>query len=152
MPLVLVGSLLSDVDPKFAVSFDCAEPNYHEGALQAMRHLIGLGHQRIAFVYGVADPRLGTDRLRAYQESLESAGLPFDESLIEPCGSTLEAGYQATLRLLERSSRPTAILVINDLLAMGALRAASARGLRVPDDLSIASFDDIEMAAYTTSR
>ena len=150
MPLVIVGSLLSEADPALAVSFDCAEPNYYDGALQAMRHLIGLGHQRFGFVYGVADPRLGTDRLRAYRESLESAGLPFDEDLIEPCGTTLEAGYQATMRLLDRSPRPSAILVINDLLALGALRAAALHGLRVPDDLSIASFDDIEMAAYAT--
>jgi LacI family transcriptional regulator len=150
MPLVLVGSRLSDADPTLVVSFDCAEPNYYDGALQTMRHLIGLGHRRIGFVYGVADPGLGTDRLNAYQNALENAGLEFNENLIEPCGTTLEAGYEATLRLLERSPRPTAILVINDLLAVGALRAASVRGIRVPDDLSIASFDDIEMAAYTS--
>lgn len=150
MALVLVGATLSDSDPSLAVSFDCAEPNYYDGAMQTMRHLIGLGHRRIGMIYGVADPRLGTDRLRAYQESLESAGLEFNEHLIEPCGTTLEAGYEATLRLLERSPRPTAILVINDLLAIGALRAASVRGIRVPDDLSIASFDDIEMAAYAS--
>jgi LacI family transcriptional regulator, galactose operon repressor len=150
MPLVLVGSRLSDTDPNLAVAIDCAEPNYYDGALQTMRHMIGLGHRRIGFVYGVADPQLGTDRLNAYQDALASAGLEFDQNLIEPCGTTLEAGYEATLRLLERSPRPTAILVINDLLAIGALRAASVRAIRVPDDLSIASFDDIEMAAYAS--
>ncbi len=115
-----------------------------------MRHLLTLGHKRIGFVNGVAVQRLSSDRMTAYRTALENAGLPFDEDLIEPCGTTIEAGYQAALRLLERTPRPTALLVINDLLAMGALRAAAVRGLRVPDDLSVAGFDDIEMAAYTT--
>ena len=72
----------------------------------------------------------GQDRLNAYRDALESAGLTFNENLIEPCGTTLEAGYEATLRLLERSPRPSAILVINDLLALG--RAACCLGARYP--------------------
>jgi LacI family transcriptional regulator len=150
MPVVIVGSLLEDADAVTASTFDTATPNYYDSAIQTMRHLLTLGHRRIGFVYGVANRQLGSDRLNAYRLALEDAGLPFDENLIEPCGTTLESGYQATLRLLERSPRPTALLVINDLLAIGALRAAAVRGLRVPDDLSVASFDDIEMAAYTT--
>lgn len=148
MPLVIVGTNILGVTPAFGTSVDTAEPNYYDGAVQIMRHLIGLGHKHIGFINGVPNVQLGTDRLTAYQEGLENAGLAFDPTLIEPCGTTLEAGYQATLRLLERAPHLTALLVINDLLAIGALRAASVRGLHVPDALSIASFDDIEMAAY----
>jgi LacI family transcriptional regulator len=157
MPLVIVGSLMMEADPHTAELFDSAEPNYADATAQIMRHLMELGHRRIGLVYGVANPTLGMDRLAIYREALKKAGLPSGDELIERCGTTIEAGYQATQRLLDRSPRPTAVLVINDLLAIGALRAATARGLRVPDDLSIASFDDIEMAAYvnpplTTAR
>lgn len=150
MPLVIVGTNVLDVASEIGATVDTAEPDYYDGAVQIMRHLLGLGHKHIGFIYGVANIQLGTDRFSAYQQGLENAGIVYDENLIEPCGTTLDAGYQATLRLLERAPHLTALLVINDLLAMGALRAAAVRGLRVPNDLSIASFDDIEMAAYVT--
>ncbi len=158
MPLVIVGSLPQDAQAAKAHElFDMTAPNYYDGAIQVMRHLIGLGHQRIGLVYGVANPFLGAERLKAYADALESAGLQGDETLIARCGTTIEAGYQAAHRLLELNPRPTAIVVINDILAIGALHTATSRGLRVPDDVSIASFDDIEIAAYinpslTTSR
>jgi LacI family transcriptional regulator len=84
-----------------------------------------------------------------YRQVLQKHG-GVNEDWIIRCGSTLEDGYQATLRLLDLSPRPTAILVVNDLLAIGALRAVADRGLRVPEDISIAGFDDIDVAAYLT--
>ncbi len=79
---------------------------------------------------------------------MTSAGIPADPSLIDHCGVGIEDGYRAALRLLGRTPRPTALLVINDWLAIGTLRAVGECGLRVPEDISIASFDDTEMAAY----
>lgn len=125
---------------------DSVGTSYRACAEQMMTHLLELGHRRIGLVYGVAHYALGVDRLEAYRYVLEEAGLPIDDSLIEHCGTTLEEGYQAATRLLAR--RVTAILVINDLLALGALRAAADAGLNVPGDVSVASFDDISMAAY----
>jgi DNA-binding LacI/PurR family transcriptional regulator len=120
--------------------------------MEVMAHLLSLQHRRIGFIYGVAAPELGADRLQPYQESLKAAGLPVDKDLLVECGLTIEDGYQAARQLLEQPSRPTALLAINDLLAIGALRAAGDLGLRVPDDLSIAGYDDIPMAKYLMPR
>jgi LacI family transcriptional regulator len=78
--------------------------------------------------------------------------LPLDPELVVECGTTIEAGYQAARQLLSRAAPPTAILAINDLLAMGVLRAAGDLGLHVPADLSLVSYDDIPMAQYQVPR
>jgi LacI family transcriptional regulator len=126
--------------------------DYRGATMEVMAHLLSLQHRRIGFIYGVAKPELGEDRLQPYQESLQAAGLPVDQDLIVRCGTTIEDGYQAARQLLEQPSRPTALLAINDLLAIGALRAAEDLSLNVPDDLSIAGYDDIPMAKYLKPR
>jgi len=131
---------------------DCVWSNYHEVTAVLMSHLLALGHRRIGLVFGVASPDLGLDRLEPYQDSLRAAGLPLDPELVVICGTTTEAGYQAARQLLSLAAPPTAILVINDLLAIGVLRAASDLGLKVPADLSLASFDDIPAAQYLVPR
>jgi LacI family transcriptional regulator len=107
-----------------------------------------LGHRRIGLFYGVAIPELARDRLGAYRRALQEAGLPLSEELIEYCGPTLADGYKAAARLLDRPPRPTALLAVNDLLAVGVLRLLADRGLRVPEDVSVAGFDDIDVASY----
>ena len=94
----------------------------------------------------------GLDRLLPYQECLQAAGLPIDPELIVTCGMGIEDGYQAALQLLKLRARPTALLVINDLLSIGALRAASDLGLRVPADVSLVGYDDIPLASYLAPR
>ena len=116
--------------------------------VQMMAHLLDLGHRQIGFVFGVAGPPLGQERLLAYRQGLQSVGVMDDMALVEHCGVTLEDGYRAAQRLLDRSPRPTAILVINDLLSIGVLRAINERGLRIPEDISVAGFDDIAMTRY----
>jgi len=75
-----------------------------------------------------------------------------DQDLIIHCGPIIEDGYQAGIQLLKRSERPTAIIAINDLLAIGVLRAAGDLGLHIPTDLSLVSFDDIPQANYLVPR
>ena len=125
---------------------------YAEGTRSLMEYLIALGHRRIGFIYGVAVEEQGYDRLPTYYQVLQEAGVPRDESLVERCGYNVEDGYQAALRSLSRENRPTALLVINDYLAIGVMRAAFDLGLDVPADVSIASFDDIPFAQYTVPR
>lgn len=143
-PLVLMDTRMPDVDSVMISDID--------GTLEAMRHLFSLGHQRIGFVFGVAHEHLGSQRLAGYRQALDEAGLGMDEDLIAYCGTTLQDGYDATRQLLSRNPRPTALMVINDLLALGALRAVSDLGLRVPEDVSISSFDDISLALYANPR
>ncbi len=126
--------------------------DYRDATREVMSYLLSLQHRRIGLIYGVATPELGEDRLQPYQESLQAAGLPVDPELIVHCGSTIEDGYQAARQLLEQPARPTALLAINDLLAIGAMRAAEDLALSVPGDLSIAGFDDIPVAKYLKPR
>jgi len=126
---------------------------------------LSLQHRRIGLIYGVLPPRDslqtaylpveyegGEDRLLPYQDSLQAAGLPVDQDLIVTCGPTIEDGYQAALQILKLPTRPTALIAINDLLAIGALRAAGDLGLLVPTDLSLVGYDDISFANYLVPR
>jgi LacI family transcriptional regulator len=135
-----------------ASEFDYVHQGYGAGAQALMAHLIELGHQRIGFVYGVTVPSQGFDRLEAYRRALEEAGLAYDETLIVQCGELLEDGRQAAIQLLSQPNRPTALLAINDLLGMAAIRAAADLELRVPEDVSIASFDDIPFSEFIVPR
>lgn len=139
-------------DHKVDYNVDCVISDYRAAAMDVMSYLLSLQHRRIGLIYGVAMPVLGEDRLQPYRASLQAAGLPVDEELIAACGPTLEDGYQAARQLLQRPDRPTALITINDLLAMGALRAAGDLNLSIPNDLSLAGYDDIAMARYLMPR
>ncbi len=136
---------------------DWVFPDIRGGAEAMMDHLLGLGHRRIAFVNGVARRRLSQTREDVYREKLAQAGVPFDPSLLRHCGHQLEDGYWETQALLDLPDPPTAVWTVNDLLAIGALHAIHERGLRVPEDIAIAGFDDIVFARHlfpplTTAR
>lgn len=126
--------------------------DYRNTTLEIMTHLLSLQHRRIGFIYGIAVPDLGTDRLLAHRESLQAANLPVDPDLVVQCGPTIEDSYQAARQLLALPARPTALLVINDFLAIGALRAISDLNLNVPRDVSVFGYDDIPLAKYLTPR
>lgn len=130
---------------------DCVLADYRAATMQAMSHLLELGHRRIGLVFG-APVELGGDRLAPYRTSLEEIGLPVAPELIVDCGPTIEDGYQAARQLLMLPERPTAILAINDLLAIGVLRAAGDMRLCVPADFSLIGFDDIPEAKYLVPR
>lgn len=131
---------------------DRVSSNYHAATTEAMSYLLGMNHRRIGMLYGVAMPEMAMDRLEPYEECLASAGLPVEEELIVRCGPAIEDGYQAALKLLALSPRPTAIIAINDLLAIGALRAIADAGLSVPADISLLGYDDIRTAKYMVPR
>jgi len=146
-------------------TIDCVVSNYEVATREAMSYLLSLRHRRIGLIYGVRPPwdnsntaelsvdsAGGLDRLLPYQDCLRAAGLPVDSELIVTCGTTIEDGYRAALQLLKLPARPTALLAINDLLAIGALRAASDLGLHVPADLSLVGYDDIPLDSYLTPR
>jgi LacI family transcriptional regulator len=146
-------------------TIDCVASNYQAATREAIAYLLSLQHKRIGLIYGVRPPWDGSgttdkqvdfagglDRLQTYQDCLREAGLPIDPALVINCGTTIEDSYQATLQLLKLPVRPTALLVLNDLLAIGSLRAASDLGLRVPADLSLVGYDDIPLASYLAPR
>jgi LacI family transcriptional regulator len=131
---------------------DRVSSDYQTATKEAMAYLLDMNHRRIGMLFGVAMPELAMDRLQPYRECLISAGLPVDDELIVRRGPTIEDGYQAALQLLALPQRPTAIIAINDLLAIGALRAIGDAGLRIPADISLLSYDDIRIAKYMVPR
>ena len=156
-----LGSLIKRRVPLVSITADYSKANYNidrvichyrDTTLEIMAHLLSLGHRRVGFIFGIDVPDFGSDRLVAYRESLESAGLPPDPALIAHCGPTIEDGYRAARQLLALPAPPTALLAINDLLAIGALRAIRDMGLEVPQDISLFGHDDIPVAQYLTPR
>ena len=120
------------------------------GADQAMRHLLGLGHRRIAIITGPRGWVATEDRRRGYHAALAAAGILPDPELEVESNFEIDGGEQAARILLDLPERPTAIFAFNDNHAIGALRAARERGLRVPEDLSIVGFDDVEHATIVS--
>ena len=125
------------------------------GSHAATRYLLGLGHRRISFVAGPADVEPAAARLRGFLRALAEAGVA--PGAVVDADFHYRGGLAAADRLLASGERPTAIFAANDLMAAGVLRALAARGLRVPDDISVVGFDDAPLAemvspALTTVR
>ncbi|HEY0716598.1 MAG TPA: LacI family DNA-binding transcriptional regulator [Streptosporangiaceae bacterium] len=122
---------------------------HSSGATQATRHLLELGHRRIAVIGGPPGWIATEERMRGYQAALAGASVLPDPGLVQYSDFRIEGGREAADRLLSLPHPPTAIFAFNDSMAAGVLQAASARGLRVPADVSVVGFDDTVEAAIT---
>jgi LacI family transcriptional regulator len=120
-----------------------------EGARLAVRHLHELGHTRIAVITGMTTTRPGVDRLVGYRAELEALGLPYLDEYVREGDFYFPSGYAGMQALLDLDEPPTAVFAASDLMAVGAIRAAEDRGLRVPQDLAVVGFDDIQLAELT---
>jgi len=120
------------------------------GARAVVEHLLSLGHRRIGAILGPADWMATTERLNGYRSALAAAGVLAARDLVVESDFSIESGEAAAAALLDLPERPTAIFGFNDNVAIGALRAAEARGLIVPDDLSVVGFDDSEQSGLVT--
>ncbi|MDI6098338.1 LacI family DNA-binding transcriptional regulator [Actinoplanes sp. NEAU-A12] len=136
------------VDPRTAPPRNLAAVSaaHFAGARRLTVHLIGLGHRRIGIIGGPRDWLASENRFAGYLSPLADAGvLPAPELIRFVAEPTTELGRRAAGELLDLPERPTALVAFNDKMAIGALRAAAERDLRVPGDLSVAGFDDIEL-------
>jgi LacI family transcriptional regulator len=120
-----------------------------KGVLDAMRHLLALGHRRIGFITGRMDIVCSLDRLQGYRDGLNEVGLNFDPELVREGDFLQPSGFRQAHSLFEMQDPPTAIVASNDVMALGAMDAAKAAGLRIGKDISIIGFDDIYMASHT---
>lgn len=119
-----------------------------KGAHRATRHLIELGHRRIAHIAGPQDHADSLERLRGYRQALEEGGIAFDDRLVAG-GDFLEpSGAQAIDRLLSNGRSFSAVFASNDQMAYGARLALYQRGIRVPEDVSLIGFDDLPGSRY----
>nr|WP_156004711.1 LacI family DNA-binding transcriptional regulator [Streptomonospora sp. PA3] len=147
-PLVLLG------EREYEAPYDHIAIDNVAAARTATRHLIDLGRRRIAFL-GARHGRARQTahlRLRGWREVLAEAGLPHGDALVATTdGYAREDGAQAMARLLDSGASPDAVFCYNDLVAIGAMRALSERGLRVPEHVAVAGFDDIEDGRYCSA-
>ncbi|WP_063736309.1 LacI family DNA-binding transcriptional regulator [Streptomyces sp. RTd22] len=117
------------------------------GGYLAARHLIDLGHERIALVAGPDYASSALGRRAGYEDALREAGLPIEERLILPSAFSMESGEDAGRLLLTLDPRPTAVCTVNDHTAIGLLSTVQRAGLRIPDDLSVVGYNDVPLAA-----
>jgi LacI family transcriptional regulator len=115
-----------------------------------MEHLAGLGHRRIGFVTGAPSEPHSLDRLAQYRAGLDRAGLGFSSGLVAEGDWSLGSGYAAFRSLLGLPEPPSAIVFSNDQMAIGGIKAAHDLGVRIPEDVSITGYDDIQYASFLT--
>ena len=140
------------VDPRTSVPRDMVSVSaaHFSGARAVTRHLIEFGHRRIGVVTGPPYWRSRDDRIGGHLAALAEAGVLGDQELILHGEPAAQTGMLAGGKLLDLRPRPTAVVCFNDKVAVGVMEAAAARGLRVPEDLSVTGFDDIDVSRATT--
>jgi DNA-binding LacI/PurR family transcriptional regulator len=119
------------------------------GAREATRHLIKLGHRRIAYLGDQSGLQSDTDRFSGYRQALGEADIPFDSALLTHGDGKPQGAAAPIQKLLSLAERPTAVFCYNDMSALGALQAVLTRGLHVPRDISLVGVDDLFIASYT---
>jgi LacI family transcriptional regulator len=120
--------------------------NDREISAEMTRYLASLGHTRIAFITGHPSAKAVGNRYLGYRDGLEQSGLKFSEQLVAAGDNSIGSGEECAMQLLERKNRPTAIFAANDDMAAGVIRVADRLGIKVPDELSVAGYDDISLA------
>ncbi len=145
-PLVLINNQSIDDPAIHSIYHDDAY-----GSHQIVQHLISLGHRQIAFLGNVRGGKTNAERINGYHQALLENKLKPDPSfVVEGPNGQPDGGVEGMLRILSLSPRPTAVTCYNDMMAVGAIQAVQNAGLRVPGDVSITGFDNIELAAYSS--
>lgn len=149
IPTVTIGR------PVKLPSVDCVTANHWQGAFDAVNHIISIGHKNVGFIGISPEDRLSLRRYRGYAAALEAAGLEIRSEYTvgppnAPAFATQEDGFAGMMSLAQLRRPPSAVFARNDFAAIGAMRAAHTLGMRVPNDVAIAGFDNIPLAAFTT--
>ena len=150
----LIGSVRASGTPVICINHyspetQCIMPDNLNGLREAVARLRAWGHERIGYISGPATYINAQERLAAFRYGLWENGLSFDERLcVEAERWSYEGGKNAMLAIMQAERRPTAVCAASDMMAVGALETARQLGLRVPEDVSIIGFDDIDMGLY----
>ncbi|AMX82223.1 LacI family transcriptional regulator [Geobacillus subterraneus] len=153
----LESHVLEEIASEFPVVLAC---EYLEGstiptvsidnissARKATEYLIHLGHRRIGFISGPLNVILSRDRLKGFRQAMAQHGIPVESFLVQEGDFSFESGYNMMMKFLALDQPPTAVFASNDEMAIGAIKAIKSKGLRVPDDISVVGFDDIQFAS-----
>jgi len=145
----ITNAPIVSVDPHVInPSYPSVQGTNYQGALDAMGHLLGLGHRCIGFITGRPEIASAKQRLKGYRDALVKAGIEIDKALIAPGDFSQAEGYKCTRQLMALKNPPTAIFAANDQSAIGVFQAAEELGLRIPGDLSVVGFDNISEAKF----
>jgi DNA-binding LacI/PurR family transcriptional regulator len=144
VPMVVINNQAAE-DFRYSIYHDDVD-----GSRKVTRHLIDLGHRKIAYLGNSLSGRTTMDRLTGFHQEMESSGLEIPAEYIHAVsGGNPENGIEASRYFLDLPQRPTAIVGFNDMLAIGMLKGLQQSGVHVPDEISIAGFDNIVFSAYT---
>ena len=145
-PVALIqqqGAPVVVVDRQVPAEVDIVRCDSEGGAYQLTHHLLALGHRRIAILSGSEAVSTATDRIAGYKRALADMNLPVNEAYIFQREFTLAAGDAMARQALALSPRPTALFAVNNFIAIGAFKVLQEMGLRVPEDISLVTFDDL---------
>jgi DNA-binding LacI/PurR family transcriptional regulator len=143
IPTVLLGQAAP-----FCAQFVCVQTDDLPASCALTRHLLKLGHKRIAFLAGPPATPWARERFEGYRRALRESGMDVDDKLVFQAGRTPEDGAKAAAQMLAESARATAVQAVNDLVALGCARVFLEHGLRIPQDISLAGFGDIAFCDY----
>jgi LacI family transcriptional regulator, galactose operon repressor len=143
IPTVLLGP-----PAPFCKTFPGVETDELVASYNITKHLLKLGHKRIAYLTGPPVAPWAHDRFEGYRRALREENLDADDKLVFAAGSTIEDGTKAALQMLNENCDATAIQAVNDLIAVGAAETLLAQGLKIPNDISVAGFGNIMAAEY----
>ena len=142
VPMVLVDYYLPTRD------ISAILPDKMDGIAKGVEYLASLGHRRIAYLKGDTTAQGGADRLLGFHRAVKMFGLDPDGNLLIDCDLTIKSAYEATKGFLQATAEPpTAMMAANDIVAMGAMEAIKEQQLKIPEDISVLGFDDIELAS-----
>jgi len=143
MPVVLLGHAAT-----FCNAFPSISPDDLSGGYSVTKHLIDLGHKRIAFLSGRLSAPWAHERLEGYRRALRESGLEPDDRLVFRAGSTIEDGAKVGLQMLNENCAATAVQAVNDLVAIGCAETLLSQGLKIPADISVAGFGNILVSEH----
>lgn len=138
-PVVLMVRSLND-------EIDTVLIDNYTGGYQATRFLLERGYRKIAIINGTLELELYRDRFRGYQSALAEVGLPLDDKLIFHDTKGWEDGYQAILEMLDQGEMPEAVFATSDPKALGVIKALKERGLKVPEDVAVIGYDNLDVS------
>lgn len=145
IPIVLLDRYFPDLNIPFVTS-----DNY-QGSIEAVSMLIENGHTRIACIQGLRNTSPNNDRVKGYIDAHKKHDLPIDKNLIVGDSFGEENGYIETKLLLKQNILPTAIFAVSNLISLGAIRAIAEEGLKIPNDISMISFDDQPYSSFLST-
>jgi LacI family transcriptional regulator len=142
MPLVVIDRCFPEIGLPFITS-----DNY-QGGNDAVNYLIAMGHRKIACIQGIPKSRPTVERVRGYKDALRGHSIPIDDGLIVGDNYTIENGYKQTRILFSMEDPPTAIFALSNLIGLGTMKAVDEMGLKIPDNISLISFDEQPYSAF----